>query len=363
MSHFRRFVSQTSILILLAFAGAILWPTEPAQAVVLSAGDIVFSIDGAGSGANNAVLKADPVTGNRTVISQTGVIGSGPDFGSLIGGLALDPSGNILLACFDAGTVMKIDPATGNRSVVSSALVGSGPSIHNLNDLIVAPDGDIYVTAQDISSIVRINPVTGNRTIVSGPGVGTGTVFSAPFGLTRTSTGDFYVYETSFETITLVNGINGNRTVISGNGVGSGPEFGEFGLDVELANPGFLASTNLHEVYRVEIATGNRSILSNAVTGTGPLMDSPEFLTRGADGSLIVADGSGIFKVDPTTGNRTVLTSTTFGSGPSFGVFREAVVVVPEPPSAALAAVCAVIWLGKRLRHKFCQTETLAAKM
>jgi hypothetical protein len=352
-----RFVSLTSITTLTAFACTLTIPIKYIKAATLNAGDVVFSQDGGGSGANNAVLKADPVTGNRTLISQTGVLGTGPDFGSLIGGLTLDPVGNILLACFDAGTVMKIDVGTGNRTVVSSNLVGTGPSIQNINDLVVAPNGDIYATAQNINSIVRIDPVTGNRTVVSGPGVGTGTGFSAAVGLTRTPAGDFYVYDANVETVTLINGTNGNRTVISGGGVGGGPVFGEFGTDVELATAGFLATTNLHEIYRVDIATGNRSILSDAVIGTGPVIDRPTFLTKAADGSLIVAEIHGIYKVDPATGNRTVLTSTTFGTGPDVGLYREAVVVVSEPQSGAIAAVCVLIWLGKRMVRSSSQRD------
>ena len=297
----------------------------------------------AGSGAFNAVVSANPVTGNRTLISQPGVRGSGPDFGSLIGGLTLDQSGNILLAGFDAGAIFKISPITGNRSILSSNAVGTGPSIHNVNDVVIAPNGDLFVTAQDLDSIVRINPLNGNRTLVSGPALGTGPVFDAPVGLTRTSSGDFYVYSANNETVTFVNGVSGNRTIVSGGGVGSGTPFGEFGLDVALLPGGFLATSNFNRIFRIEIATGNRTILSGPSNGTGPAFSFVEFMTVAPDHSLIVSGDQSIFRVDPVTGNRTLLTGTSFGSGLDIGIYREAVVFVPEPSTIVLVSLVAIV--------------------
>src|SRR5438045_1044621 len=78
-------------------------------------GDIVYSRDDAGSGPMNAVYRLAGGTGDPIVVSQPGVRGAGPDFGSLIGGMAVDSQYNILLLGFDANAIFKIDPATGDR--------------------------------------------------------------------------------------------------------------------------------------------------------------------------------------------------------------------------------------------------------
>jgi hypothetical protein len=67
--------------------------------------------------------------------------------------------------------------------------------------------------------------------------------------------------------------VTGDRTLVTGIGVGTGPFFGGDGgqigvaADGTLYEGGFLAST----LVQVDPATGNRTILSDATHGTGPL--------------------------------------------------------------------------------------------
>jgi sugar lactone lactonase YvrE len=306
---------------------------------------IIFAQDGAGSGAQNAVLMANPVNGNRQIISQTGVRGSGPDFGSLIGGLTVDAAGDILMTGFDASAVFKIDLVTGDRSILSGPGVGTGPSIHNVNELVVAANGDIFVTAQTLGAVVRIDPLTGNRTILSGAGVGSGASFSAPFGIALTEDGDFFVYDSNDETVTFVDALTGDRTIISGEGAGSGPAFDEFGNDLELLSEGMLVTTNSKTIYRVDADTGARSILSGPSTGAGPAL-STDFLTIAPDGAILAGGSQGVYRVDPVTGDRTILSGDAFGTGPTVGIYRDAVVTVPEPNSAVLMGLAAIAALA-----------------
>lgn len=71
-------------------------------------------------------------------------------------------------------------------------------------------------------------------------------------------------------------------------------------------------------VMLVDPATGNRTIISDATHGGGPLFDfnpsspfgaPPAGISRLAGGQLLVSAINGIFSVDPATGNRTMISS------------------------------------------------------
>ena len=72
----------------------------------------------------------------------------------------------------------------------------------------------------------------------------------------------------------------------------------------------------------VDPATGNRTVLSDNNTGTGPGFAMPEGIALEPDGGLLVTDIHGpggyarLFRVDPTTGDRTVISANGVGSGP-----------------------------------------------
>jgi hypothetical protein len=67
----------------------------------------------------------------------------------------------------------------------------------------------------------------------------------------------------------------------------------------------------------VDPATGNRTIVSDATHGSGPMLDftqaptggPPAGISRMAGGQLLVSATNGIFAVDPATGNRTMISA------------------------------------------------------
>lgn len=76
-------------------------------------------------------------------------------------------------------------------------------------------------------------------------------------------------------------------------------------------------------IFAVDLATGDRQVLSSPAVGSGP----PMGLVQGVaieDGQNLLAIGSGtpnwLFRVDRVTGNRTVLSSSTIGTGVDFGL-------------------------------------------
>src|SRR4051812_36718983 len=93
-------------------------------------GDVVFLQDPNGS-LPAAVMTADQTTGNRTVVSEFGVRGSGPDFNFTIGGIDLGPNGELYVSGSQSSTILRIDPTTGDRTIISSATIGTGPAFNN----------------------------------------------------------------------------------------------------------------------------------------------------------------------------------------------------------------------------------------
>ena len=99
----------------------------PAAAVVLVKGDIIIATNG------GSLFSIDPATGDSTLISQWDnicCVGTGPGIAQSIQ-LAIDPDGTILLAgnlmAPEVGQgVLRVDPSTGNRTLVSGSGQGTG---------------------------------------------------------------------------------------------------------------------------------------------------------------------------------------------------------------------------------------------
>jgi len=120
----------------------------------------------------NAVFRVDPVTGDRTIISNAST-GSGPAFDNPLVP-AVEADGNIVVVdgkIFGSGSVnavIRVDPITGDRTIVSDATHGSGPDIGSPGGITVAPNGDLLVVSQGVPGVLRIDPVTGDRSYASG---------------------------------------------------------------------------------------------------------------------------------------------------------------------------------------------------
>src|SRR5438045_2150256 len=138
------------LLLCAAAIGAALVTVCPGQ--TLLPGDLVFSQDGAGSGANNAVFNASPVTGDRTIISP-------PAMGNPTG-LFRTSSGDFWVLEANLDTIFFVSADTGNRTIISGNGAGSGPDFDGTAiDVVQLPNGDL--AAEDSHRVLRINPITG----------------------------------------------------------------------------------------------------------------------------------------------------------------------------------------------------------
>ncbi len=206
-----------------------------------------------------AIVRVDPVSGNRTVVSGcadatcTQTIGVGPGIGRLFG-IALDPAGAIHVV--DGQALYRIDPLSGDRTLLSgctdaacTSAVGTGATFGEPTDLVIDAGGAIFVTYQiegtPFGALRQVDPTTGARTLVSGCEDllcsalrGSGPRFDNLFGIALDLDGSLLVADSKLDAVFRVDPVQGDRTLVSGcadlgcsSARGQGPGFGE-SLDV-----------------------------------------------------------------------------------------------------------------------------------
>jgi hypothetical protein len=201
-----------------------------------------------------ALVRVDPVTGDRTIVSGctsaacSATVGAGPPIGRLFG-LAIEADRQVVLA--DAQAVYRIDPASGARSILSgcpdagcAVPVGSGPVFGEPIDVAIG-GGALFVTyrreGSAFGALRRIDAVTGARTLVSGcedlacaTQRGAGPAFADLFGIAFDRDGTILVTDSVHDSVLRVDPASGDRTLVAGcadaacsTSVGAGPEFAE----------------------------------------------------------------------------------------------------------------------------------------
>jgi hypothetical protein len=229
----------------------------------------------------DAIFATGP--GARTILTDNAT-GTVDDSAVLFGiqGIGFDKIGNRVLAADSYKKVMwQIDLDTAHRSHVSSDVIGSGPSIDFPGKMDVDTDNGLaYYVEQNSSSLVVADLATGDRTVVSSFSVGAGPNFTS-------------VMDVDLD-------VANNRAFVSGSS----------------ANGGALFTVNL--------ATGDRTLVSDDVTGTGSSMTVPASVAfDSATGRALVMDWNAdiLFAIDLTSGDRTVVSDNVgIGVGPNFSV-------------------------------------------
>jgi hypothetical protein len=165
-----------------------------------------------------AVVRIDPVTGDRTIVSDVGT-GSGPMIVAHMG-IVVEASGDFLVAGIlvvsgvPLGVIVRVDSVTGDRAIVSGAGVGEGEVLASPSSMAVEASGDLVVTDFTRAAVLRVDLATGRRTIVSSPKAGQGPV-STPAAIVVEATGDLLVTDFGLEGILRVDPVTGDRTLLS----------------------------------------------------------------------------------------------------------------------------------------------------
>jgi len=186
-----------------------------------------------------ALLRIDPVTGDRSVLSGcadaacAGQVGEGDPFVAPPIALAFEPSGDLIVAVWsDApnpiAAIQHVDHVTGDRSVLSdcadsgcTSVIGSGPRVGTPSDLAVAQNGDIYVSDLEHNSVMHIDPVTGNRSLLAG----SGPVIEEPGPIKIDQDGALLLVDGPQRVLFRIDLASGQRSIVSSDATGSGTSF------------------------------------------------------------------------------------------------------------------------------------------
>jgi len=224
--------------------------------------------------------------------------------------------------------VLLVDHITGGRTIISDENTGAGPDLRYPSSIAVTADGDFVVIDDDLSGsdvVVLIDHITGDRTIISDDNTGSGPDLISPRDIVVATDGNFVVIDNDRSgsgAVVLINQITGNRTIISDNNTGSGPGFiNPNGIAVTGDGDFVVTETRLGAVVHVDRNTGDRTILSDENTGSGPILFTLNSIAMTTDGDFVVTDNSlqGVMHIDHITGDRTILSDESTGSGPDFG--------------------------------------------
>jgi sugar lactone lactonase YvrE len=275
------------------------------------------------------MFAVDLVTGaNRLVTAREHPLGS---FVSLFG-IDLDAHrGRILAADYDSGGVLALDLGSAELSMALRNSIGVGPGFRKAGAIeLLEPDGSrLVVTDQFRHAVQAVDLTTGARSVLSGPDHGSGPELVGPVDVVALDSPEgksLLVLDTTSEALVRVDIQTGNRTLVSGDGVGAGVPLNLPWVMVHpahedrvIVSTGVLFDPSLIEV---DLSTGDRTVFSDANHGSGPeLVNVGDMDVDSASNRIYVAAIAGVFAVDLATGDRTVVSDAFVGSGPPFSLF------------------------------------------
>lgn len=345
------------------------------------------------------LLRLDPITGTRTVLSDfdnpsQGELGLGPF------NLANESSEAILVLDPQVNKLFRVNSITGERTVLSDfsdptqGPVADSASGGGILGIAVEVSGEILVTAQGAGSadeggtvfrdaLLRVDPVTGQRTMFSDFGDPTqGTLGGqCTFGVAVEASGTILVTDCNNlgdspgGLLFRIDPVTGQRTVLSDFGNPAEGSLAQFpsGIAIEASGSILVAAPFAGSfpegtldpggaLFRVDPVSGQRTLLSdfgNATQGaTGTFLRNVAVESTGAilvvdqDVDDVTGPGLGaLFRVDPVTGQRTVLSDF---SNPALGLGKapSGVALIPPVTANSFASFGTTLILLEKLHQK-----------
>jgi DNA-binding beta-propeller fold protein YncE len=274
-----------------------------------------------------ALVAVDLSTGDRTVISGLGT-GAGVELSAPVDVVLDAANQRALLTDFDGGKTIAVDLGTGDRALFSDEATTSGPLLEFPTGMAVdATRGRVLIFDGPRHSLFGVDLQTEARTVLLGEAIGSGYELRYPNELVLDPEARrVLVYDDASEAAALVaiDPETSARSVISSDTVGEGPlpeDVWALALDSSgpdgPGQPGrqrVLAAGLLDEetigIFAVDLATGDRTVLSGGSVGAGPALGVIKaVLVDEARNRVLAGMISGLMAVDLDTGDRTLLSS------------------------------------------------------
>ena len=261
------------------------------------------------------LLEVDTSTETLSVLYEI------PKFTSQLGSVSFDPTVDIVYfidVSFNA--LMAVDLRNRTYNIVSGDGTGSGPGFSQLfrSNIEVAPDSSvIHVFDNGLQALVEVDIADGSRTVLSQGGtVGTGTGFeNAYLSVTDFTSGKAYVYDDNSPDYAYeVDLATGDRAVIS-SAVGPTMDLAKaMWLDEVNGNlviSGLVVGESDYVVVEVDVETGDRRALP-LLSGDARLLSPIDIFRAEGDTFYTLTDSdpydawNALFHIAPDTGARTL---------------------------------------------------------
>jgi hypothetical protein len=268
----------------------------------------------------DAIVRVDPVTGDRTLLAESAESQSDPGFFA-VSHLAVAPDGTVLVSgayhveepeehWVDA--IYEFAPLLGtfSRRGMDLAFTSSG-------DVAVGADGRLFATGEYLPSTDPSNPIPlyvplveiaedGAISLVSGEDLGTGpSMLLAPQSLDVTTDGAVVASHLG-AALFRFDPVTGDRTVFYGDpAIGSSPTLRLPGLTAAPDGSVIAAACPDDTLLRIDPVSGESAVAFDPQVGSGP--QAREWQLVGVDASrrVVVAAVDDLLHVDPATGDRT----------------------------------------------------------
>jgi hypothetical protein len=265
--------------------------------------------------AYDAILAVDVNNGQIAVIADESR-GTGVVLEFVTGIAANFENDRIFVIDSELNAVIEVNLSSGDRRVISDDTRGNGDPLRRLTDIAYEDNfGILYLSKTgglDDRGVISVDTITGDRRSVSNSFDHTGPQFLQPTSLALDiQNASAYASDSSTDEIFHVNLVDGTRTVIASPNAGSfdydRPT--EISINEDKTHLYVIVEVNLQAaVMSVEIATGERILVSGASAGSGTdLKFARDIILNSNDSELWVLDSGleGIVSIDLSDGHRT----------------------------------------------------------
>lgn len=290
---------------------------------------------------NSAVIGVDLGNGHRRPFIGDEA-GQGPVF-SQISGLSVEPQSHSLwLSSLNTDSLWKIDLSSGEAVVVSDSTNGSGMMFSApgevvadyANGRVLVVDTGTVGEETAAGAVFSVDALTGDRTLLTAASIGSGESLVTPGELQYDAQRNELIMSRTYTQNLLSVDLETGLRSLHGEPLGSAPNAIQF----DKANDRTLVQVN-KKLLAVDRESGLISVLYSNNVGAGPLVTSATSLVVNSQGNtawMLDSDTNAIIKVDLLSGNRSVLSASRVGKGGEMLV-PEAVAFDRETNQAYLA--------------------------